>query len=232
MVSSRTLTGGRLRLAVPNSSPIRMVGPRCGDGDAGTGASGVWGGTGVSLGISFPPLEPILRGWPIAALDFKSGLGVLVRQVLSRELGYDFQIAVTAVPDLLSRDARHNDAALGGSAGCGDRVAVHEKATAAEGVGAGVRCQRQHIRTVFRGIHRRSADGPVTLRNWADVLDGLHRGIVLALVSPGVSGGDKIAILQKVARFLRVCPHIEPQRSSALDSATLHRIMIHGPCSG
>src|ERR1700730_8019 len=52
VASSRTLTGGRLRLAVPNSSPMLMVGPRWGAGTVGPAlAFGVAGETVEGLGI-------------------------------------------------------------------------------------------------------------------------------------------------------------------------------------
>src|SRR5229473_7250254 len=47
----RILTGGRLRLAVPNSSPMSMVGPVCAAGTVSAGAIGVAGGSGAGFGI-------------------------------------------------------------------------------------------------------------------------------------------------------------------------------------
>src|ERR1017187_198885 len=49
---SKTLTGGRLRLAVPNSSPMWMVGPRRATGGVlAAGPVGVAEGTETGLGV-------------------------------------------------------------------------------------------------------------------------------------------------------------------------------------
>ena len=50
VVSSKDLTGGRLRLAVPNSSAMLIVGPRCAWPARQVG-SGVGGGTGAVWGL-------------------------------------------------------------------------------------------------------------------------------------------------------------------------------------
>src|SRR5271154_922291 len=195
-VSSRILTGGRLRLAVPNSSPMRMVGPRCGAGGVrAAGAPGVGCIAGVSSGIDLPVRinSTRLTYWSrLPAPASETGLRVRALRVLSRELGHDFQSRVAAVPDLLSRSAGHNDAAFGGGSGRVDAIAVHEESAAAQCVGARCR-QRQHKRPVLRGVNGWSRDGPVTLRNGADIGNRLHRGIVLAVVTPGIAGSHELA---------------------------------------
>lgn len=56
------------------------------------------------------------------------------------------------------------------------------------------------------GIGRGTGDGPVALGNRADVADILQTGIVLALSSTGVAGGNVVPVLIEVASLLGVGP--------------------------
>ena len=128
-------------------------------------------------------------------------------RALSRMMVRDnLQISITTFPDFLAHCPRDNDAAFGGHAGVFPGVAVHQETGAAEGFGFCSWSESQHVRSVGFCIDRGASDGPVALRDGADVVDVLQFGIVLACACAGVSGGDFLAILFEIAGLLRVGP--------------------------
>src|SRR5579863_152760 len=116
-------------------------------------------------------------------------------QVLSLEFSHDFEGCVSALPDQFANGAGLDDASAGGAAGRLDGVAVHQEATAAEGIGAGVRFEPNDERAMIRGIERRANDNPAALRDGTDIGDGLHGGIVFAVIESGVARSFKLTVL-------------------------------------
>jgi hypothetical protein len=72
---------------------------------------------------------------------------------------------------------------------------MHQEATATERVGLFFWSEPQNVGAMFGGIYRRPSDRPVSLRDGADVRDGLHIGIVLAVTGSGISGSNVLAVL-------------------------------------
>src|SRR5262249_55584634 len=99
-----------------------------------------------------------------------------------------------------------DDAADRGLSGMLLALAVDEEAAAAEhGVG-GIGGEREHEGAVCGGVDG-AADRVAPARQWALVMGILHRGIVLALVEPGIAGGEENAITAHPAALLLINPH-------------------------
>src|SRR3954471_10807166 len=117
-----------------------------------------------------------------------------------------FKIAIAALPYLFANRSRQNDASVRSGSGLGFGVSMDEETAATASVGFSSGLQSQHTGAVVARIHRRPGDGPVSARDWANVGQVLHSGIVLPRPSTGIAGCGVLAVLLKLAGRLRVGP--------------------------
>jgi hypothetical protein len=60
---------------------------------------------------------------------------------------------------------------------------------------------------MMRRVERRADDDPGAQRDGADVRDGLHRGIILAVIESRLARPRGLSVPQQSAGFLGVGPH-------------------------